>query len=58
MLLVINALLRVQAQRRHFFDKIFIKRAMILLGGNVSFLSHDTCRLIRDHDPPHTIHYL
>ncbi len=28
------------------------------LGENVSILSHDICRLIRDHDPAHTIHYL
>ncbi len=27
---------------------------MILLGGNVSILSHDICRLIIDHDPAHT----
>ncbi len=39
---------------RHFFDNFF----MILLGGNVSILSRDICRLIRDHDPAHTIHYL
>ena len=28
------------------------------VSGNVSILSHDICKLIRDHDPAHTIHYL
>ncbi len=42
---------------RHFFDKIFIK-AQFCWGKNVSILSYDICRLIRDHDPAHTIHYL
>ncbi len=39
-----------------FSTKFSLK--LILLGGNVSILSHDICRLIRDHDPAHTIHYL
>ncbi len=29
-----------------------------MLGGKVSILSYDIYRLIRDHDPPHAIHYL
>jgi hypothetical protein len=29
---------------------------VILLGENVSILSHDICRLIRDYNPAHTIH--
>ncbi len=31
--------------------------SVVLLGGNVSILSHDICTLISDHDPAHTIHY-
>ncbi len=43
---------------RHFFDKISL--SVILLGENasVSILSHDICRLMRDHHPAHAIHYL
>jgi hypothetical protein len=51
----INALLQVQAQRAKFFDKIFMRDTA---GENVPILSHDICKLIRDHDPAHTIHYL
>ena len=43
------------AAARHFFDKKFIKALIPRLpGGNVSILSHDICRLIRDHDPGST----
>ena len=31
---------------------------MILLGENMSILSHDIYRQIRDNDPPYAIHYL
>ncbi len=40
-----------------FFWQNFHQSA-ILLGKNSSILSHDICRLIRDHDPAHAIHYL
>ncbi len=45
------ALLRVQAQleRATFFRRNFHK-SVVLLGGSVSILSHDICKLIRDHD--------
>ncbi len=57
MLSLIVALLRVQAQRATFFRQNF-HLSVIMLGGNVSILSHDICRLIIDYDPAHTIHYL
>jgi hypothetical protein len=41
---------------QHFLTKFSLKRDSA--GENVPILSHDICRLIRDHDPAHTIHYL
>ena len=56
MLSFIDALLRVQAQCTTFFRQNFHK-SVILLRGGMSILSHAICRQIRDHDPPHTMHF-